>query len=106
MIRRLLCAALVAPFLISVASATGTRTVRVQNDMTALIDVGFLQPPSSTTLSTYGTLHAKTMQSFKLEDSDARIVVKSSACHGSTYAQLPQRATMVVVETGCRLLVK
>jgi hypothetical protein len=106
MIYRVLCAALVAPFLISVASAAGTRTVRVQNDMTALVDVGFLQPPSSTTLSSYGTLHAKTVQSFKLDDTDARIAVKSSACHGSTYALLPQRATTVIVESGCRLLVK
>jgi hypothetical protein len=106
MIHRILCAAIVAPFLISVASAAGTRTVRVQNDMGVYIDVGFLQPPSSTTLSTYGTLHAKTVQSFKLEDADARIVVKSSACHGSSYAPLPQRATTVVVESGCRLVVK
>ncbi len=106
MIYRVLCAALVAPFLISIASAAGTRTVRIQNDMTALIDVGFLQPPSSTTLSSYGTLHAKTIQSFKLDDADARIVVKSSACHGSSYAPLPQRATTVVIESGCKLLVK
>ena len=106
MIHRILCAALVAPFLISVASAAGTRTVRIQNEMTDLIDVGFLQPPSSTTLSSYGTLHAKTVQTFKLEDSDARILVKSTACHGSSYAALPQRATTVVVETGCRILVK
>jgi hypothetical protein len=106
MIHRILCAALVAPFLTSVASAAGTRTVRVQNEMTALIDVGFLQPPSSTTLSTYGTLHAKTVQSFKLDEGDARIVVKSSACHGSSYAPVPQRATTVVIESGCRLVVK
>jgi hypothetical protein len=106
MIYRVLCAALVVPFLISVASAAGTRTVRVQNDMTALVDVGFLQPPSSTTLSTYGTLHAKTMQSFKLHDADARIAVKSSACHGSSYALVPQRATTVVIESSCRLVVK
>lgn len=106
MIHRILCAALIAPFLISVASAAGTRTVRIQNDTTALIDVGFLQPPSSTTLSTYGTLHAKTVQSFKLDEGDARIAVKSSACHGSSYALVPQRATTVVIESNCRLVVK
>jgi hypothetical protein len=103
---RLLCAALIAPFVVAVASAAGTRVVTVLNESPALIDAGFLQPPSSTTLSIYGTLHPNGRLSFKLGDGDAKIAVKSSACHGSSYALVPARATSVTVEKDCKLLVK
>ncbi|HTU71429.1 MAG TPA: hypothetical protein VMF11_14080 [Candidatus Baltobacteraceae bacterium] len=106
MIYRMICAALIAPLLIGVASAAATRTVRVQNETPALIDVGWLQPPSSTTLSRYGTLLANTAQPFKLDEGEAKVVVKSSACHGSSSMLVPQRATTVIVESGCNLLVR
>jgi hypothetical protein len=106
MIYRLLCGALIAPFLVTVASAAGTRVVTVYNESPALIDAGFLQPPSATTLSIYGTLHPNGKLSFKLGDGDAKIAVKSGACHGSSYALVPARATSVTVEKDCKLFVR
>jgi hypothetical protein len=106
MIYRLLCGALIAPFVVAVASAAGMRVVTVYNESPALIDAGFLQPPSSTTLSVYGTLHPNGKLSFKLDEGDAKIAVRSGACHGSSYALVPLRATSVTVEKGCKLFVK
>lgn len=98
---------LIVPLLLATASAAGTRSVHIQNESSALIDAGFLQPPSSSTLSTYGTIHAGKSQTFTLAEGAAKIAVRSTACHGSAYAELPQKPSItVVVEKGCKLIVK
>lgn len=99
--------ALIVPLLLAPASAAGTRSVDVQNKSGTLIDVGF-RPNASSTLSSYGTVHAGKSEKFRLAENDAKIVVRSQACHGSSFsADLPQRSSItVVVEKGCKLDVK
>jgi hypothetical protein len=89
------------------AVAAGKRYVMVVNHSDALIDVGFLQPPTSGVLSLYGTLHAKAQQKFTLDAGEAKFVVRSKACHGSTYAMLPTRENVTVgVVNDCKVIIQ
>lgn len=91
----------------SPAFAAGKRYVMVVNNSDALIDVGFLQPPTSGVLSSYGTLHSKAQLKFTLDAGEARIAVRSQACHGSTYVLLPTRENVTVyVANGCKVSVQ
>jgi hypothetical protein len=104
---KLVYAVLIVPLLLAPANAAGSRSVDVQNKSGTLIDVGF-RPNASTTLSSYGTVHAGRSETFKVAENDAKIVVRSQACHGPSFsADLPQRSSItVVVEKGCKLDVK
>jgi len=89
------------------AVAAGKRYVMVVNRSDALIDVGFLQPPTSGVVSLYGTLHTKAQLKFTLDAGEAKFVVKSKACHGSTYAMLPTRENVTVnVTNGCKVAIQ
>ncbi len=104
---RLGLALLLVAVLGSPALAAAKRYVMVVNNSDALIDVGFLQPPTSGVTSSYGTLHSKAQLKFTLDAGDARIAVRSQACHGSTYVLLPTRENVTVhVANGCKVSVQ
>ena len=89
------------------ALAAGKRYVVVNNNSDATIDAGFLQPPSSTVLESYGTVNPQKSQTFTLNGVETKILVKSKACHGSTYVVLPTHERVTVnVTNGCKVSVQ
>ncbi len=99
-----------AILLVTVFSATAVaaakRYITVNNHSDATIDTGFLQPPSSTVLESYGTVNPAKSFTFTLNAVDTKIVVRSKACHGSTYVVLPTRERVTVnVTNGCKVAI-
>lgn len=89
------------------AVAAGKRYITVNNNSDATIDAGFLQPPSSTVLESYGTVNPQKSQTFTLNAAETKIAVRSKACHGSTYVVLPTRERLTVnVTNGCKVAVQ
>lgn len=89
------------------AVAAGKRYIIVNNQSDATIDAGFLQPPTSTVLESYGTVSPAKSFTFTLSAADTKILVKSKACHGSTYVVLPTRERVTVnVTNGCKVTVQ
>jgi hypothetical protein len=100
-----------ALLLVAVFSATAVaaakRYITVNNYSDATIDTGFLQPPSSGVLESYGTVNPTKSFTFTLNAVDTKIAVRSKACHGSTYVVLPTRERVTVnVTNGCKVSVQ
>jgi len=84
-------------------AAAGTRTIYVQNKSTDMIDVGLVQPASSNTLEKYGNIHVNGELTFTLHEGEARMIVKSKSCFGSTSTVLPaQLKITAIVEKDCK----
>lgn len=91
----------------SPALAAEKRYVTVVNNSNFSIDAGFLQPPTTGVLSSYGTLRPKTQLKFTLDAGEARIAVRSQACLGTTYAMLPTRENVTVhVTNDCKVSIQ
>jgi hypothetical protein len=89
------------------AVAAAKRYITVNNYSDATIDAGFLQPPSSGVLESYGTVNPTKSFTFTLNAVDTKIAVRSKACHGSTYVVLPTREHVTVnVSHGCKVAIQ
>lgn len=98
---------LVAVFSVPAVAAASKRYIVVNNTSDATIDAGFVQPPGSTVLKAYGTMNPNKSQTFTVIAVETKIVVRSKACHGSTYLVLPTREHVTVIVTnGCKVTVQ
>lgn len=96
-----LCAALAT---LAIASATATRSIEISNKAGALVDVAFLQPPSSYTAHSYGTIHNDDTQTFHLPDVPTAMSLRATGCHGIFKYTLPTKSHIVVtVLKGCQI---
>ena len=96
-----LCAVLLTA---GIAASAASRSIEVFNGSGYLIDVGFLQPPESHTLHSYGTIHDRQDQIFDLPDRATGITLRSSGCHGYFHYTLPMKSHVrVMVLKGCKI---